>query len=337
MKKALITGISGQDGAYLAEFLLQKGYKVYGGLRRTAGIYSWRLMRLGVVNDVEFIDFELFEYSNIKKVLATIQPDEIYNLAAQSFVGLSFEQPLLTADIDALGVLRILEAVRELGLSTRIYQASSSEMFGKVHATPQDESTPFHPRSPYAVSKVFAHWSVINYREAYKIFGSNGILFNHESPLRGEEFVTRKITKGIAGIKSGERKCIELGNLDAKRDWGYAKDYVEAMWLILNHNEPDDFVIATGENHGVREFVEHAFDYIGKKIQWRGSGVSEEGLDAKSKEVRVRVSPKFYRPADVDALVGNSSKAKKLLGWTNKTDFKELVSIMMKGELESEY
>lgn len=210
-------------------------------------------------------------------------------------------------------------------------------MFGKVHATPQDESTPFHPRSPYAVSKVFAHWSVINYREAYKIFGSNGILFNHESPLRGEEFVTRKITKGIAGIKSGERKCIELGNLDAKRDWGYAKDYVEAMWLILNHNEPDDFVIATGENHGVREFVEHAFDYIGKKIQWRGSGVSEEGLDAKSKEVRVRVSPKFYRPADVDALVGNSSKAKKLLGWTNKTEFKELVSIMMKGELESEY
>ncbi len=337
MKKALITGISGQDGAYLAELLLQKGYKVYGGLRRTAGIYSWRLMRLGIVNDVEFIDFELFEYSNIKKVLATIQPDEIYNLAAQSFVGLSFEQPLLTADIDALGVLRILEAVRELGLSTRIYQASSSEMFGKVHATPQDESTPFHPRSPYAVSKVFAHWSVINYREAYKIFGSNGILFNHESPLRGEEFVTRKITKGIAGIKSGERKCIELGNLDAKRDWGYAKDYVEAMWLILNHNEPDDFVIATGENHGVREFVEHAFDYIGKKIQWRGSGVSEEGLDAKSKEVRVRVSPKFYRPADVDALVGNSSKAKKLLGWTNKTEFKELVSIMMKGELESEY
>lgn len=332
MKKALITGISGQDGAYLSQLLLSKGYKVYGGIRRTAGIYSWRLDRLGIVNDVEFIDFELFEYSNIKKVLATVKPDEIYNLAAQSFVGLSFEQPLLTADIDALGVLRILEAVRDLNLSTRIYQASSSEMFGKVREVPQNEMTPFHPRSPYAVAKLFAHWAVVNYRESYNMFASNGILFNHESPLRGEEFVTRKITKAIADIQRGKREYVELGNLDAKRDWGYAKDYVEAMWMILNHSQADDFVVASGENHSVREFIEHAFNHVGIRIEWKGKDVSEEGIDAKSGKVRVKIAPKHYRPAEVDALVGDTTKAREILGWKNKTSFKQLISIMMEGE-----
>jgi len=332
LKKALITGISGQDGAYLAQFLLQKGYKVYGGIRRTAGIYSWRLDRLGITRDVEFIDFELFEYSNIRNVLLKIKPDEIYNLAAQSFVKLSFEQPLLTADIDALGVLRILEAIRELNAGIKLYQASSSEMFGKVREVPQKETTSFHPRSPYAVSKVFAHLAVVNYREAYGIFGSNGILFNHESPLRGEEFVTRKITRAIAAIVRGEQEFVELGNLDAKRDWGYAKDYVEVMWKILEHSQPDDFVVATGETHSVREFVELAFAHVGMKISWRGSKVSEEGVDEKSGKVVVKISPAYYRPAEVDELRGDASKAKKLLGWSNKTTFADLVKIMMEGE-----
>lgn len=333
MKTALITGISGQDGSYLAQFLLQSGYKVYGGIRRTAGIYSWRLDKLGITKDVEFIDFELFEYSNIKNVLNKVEPDEIYNLAAQSFVGLSFEQPLLTADIDALGVLRVLEAVRELGQSTRIYQASSSEMFGKVRETPQNETTQFHPRSPYAVAKLFAYWAVINYRESYNMFASNGILFNHESPLRGEEFVTRKITKGIANIIEGKQQYLELGNLDARRDWGYAKDYVEAMWMILNHTIPDDFVIASGANHSVREFVERAFRHVGIGIEWDGKGSAESGVDPKTSKIRVKVSPRYYRPAEVDTLVGDPSKARKELGWKSRTTFDELVSVMMEWEM----
>ena len=335
MKKALITGISGQDGAYLAQFLLEKGYKVYGGLRRTAGIYSWRLDRLGITSDVEFVDFELFEYSNIKKTLSSTKPDEIYNLAAQSFVGLSFEQPLLTSDINALGVLRVLEAMRESSLDSKFYQASSSEMYGKVQQTPQDENTPFHPRSPYAVSKVFAYWAVRNYREAYNIFASNGILFNHESPLRGEEFVTRKITRGIQDIVKGKSQCIELGNLDAKRDWGYAKDYVKAMWMILQHKEADDFVIAMGESRSVREFVELAFSHVGFKIEWHGKGVHEEGKDAKTGRTVIKVNPKYYRPSDVDALIGNASKAARVLGWKKETSFPELVKIMVDGEVSA--
>ena len=255
MKKALITGITGQDGSYLAKMLLEKGYEVFGAIRRNAGLYSWRLEKLNIVHDVEFIDFDLLEYSNIKKTLAKVNPDEVYNLAAQSFVGLSFEQPILTADIDGLGVLRLLEAVREVGAPMKVYQASTSEMFGKVQATPQNERTPFYPRSPYAFAKVFAHWAMINYRESYGIFATNGILFNHESPLRGEEFVTRKITRAIANLKAGKTDVLELGNLNAKRDWGYARDYVDAMWRMLQHDRPEDFVIATGETHSVREFV----------------------------------------------------------------------------------
>ncbi len=332
-KKALITGITGQDGAYLALMLLQKGYKVFGAIRRNAGLYSWRLERLGIVNDVDFIDFDLLEYSNIKKTLERVKPDEVYNLAAQSFVGLSFEQPLLTSDIDGLGTLRVLESVREAGIPARIYQASTSEMFGKVRETPQTELTPFHPRSPYAVAKVFAHWAMINYRESYQMFASNGILFNHESPLRGEEFVTRKITRAIAGIKAGKQEFVELGNMHAKRDWGYARDYVDAMWRILQHGQADDFVIATGETHSVKEFVDLAFHHAGITLEWSGKEVDEVGKDKKTGKTLVKVSPKYFRPAEVDVLIGDASKAKKQLGWSATTRFDQLVAIMMEAEL----
>lgn len=333
-KKALITGITGQDGSYLAHLLLQKGYEVYGAIRRNAGLYSWRLERLGIVNDVEFIDFDLLEYSNIKKTLEKVKPDELYNLAAQSFVHLSFEQPLLTSDIDGLGTLRVLEAVREAKIPAHIYQASTSEMFGKVRQTPQNEETPFHPRSPYGVAKVFAHWAMINYRESYQMFAANGILFNHESPLRGEEFVTRKITRAIAGIKAGKVDVLELGNMNAKRDWGYARDYVDAMWRILQHRVPDDFVIATGETHSVREFVELAFRHVGITIVWSGSEVNEVGTDAKTGKILVKISPKFFRPAEVDLLIGDASKAKAELGWSAPTKFEQLVGIMMEAEMD---
>ncbi|MCU0454055.1 MAG: GDP-mannose 4,6-dehydratase [Bacteroidetes bacterium] len=333
-KKALITGITGQDGSYLAHLLLQKGYQVIGAIRRNAGLYSWRLERLGIVKDVEFIDFDLLEYSNIKKTLERVKPDEVYNLAAQSFVGLSFEQPLLTSDIDGLGTLRVLESVREAGIPARIYQASTSEMFGKVRETPQNEQTPFHPRSPYGVAKVFAHWAMINYRESYQMFAANGILFNHESPLRGEEFVTRKITRAIAGMKAGTVEVVELGNMNAKRDWGYARDYVDAMWRILQHQRPDDFVIATGETHSVREFVELAFRHAGMSIVWSGSDVNEVGTEAKTGKVLVKVSPKHFRPAEVDVLIGDATKAKTELGWSAATKFEQLVGIMMEAELD---
>lgn len=333
MKKALITGIRGQDGAYLAKLLLEKGYKVYGADRRSGDCSLWRLKELGIENEIEYIYMDLLEYSNIIDVIKKIKPDEIYNLAAQSFVQASFDQPLITAEIDALGVLRILEAVRLFSPTTKIYQASTSEMFGKVMSIPQNEKTPFYPRSPYAVSKLFGHWIVINYREAYNIFGCCGILFNHESPLRGVEFITRKITYNIARLKNGMINKIEVGNLDSKRDWGYAKEYVEGMYLMLQQNTPDDYVLATGETHTIRELIEYAFGYVGIKIEWKGKGVNEKGYDSKTGKVVVEVNKKYYRPSEVDLLLGDYSKAKKILGWEPKIKFKELIEMMIEADM----
>ncbi|NLH38668.1 MAG: GDP-mannose 4,6-dehydratase [Elusimicrobia bacterium] len=334
MKKALITGIRGQDGAYLARFLIDKGYKVYGADRRSGDSSLWRMKELGIEDRVEHIYMDLLEYINIIDVIKNIKPDEVYNLAAQSFVQASFDQPLLTADIDAVGVLRILEAIRYFSPKTKFYQASTSEMFGKVQSIPQNEKTPFYPRSPYAVSKLFAHWMVVNYRESYNIFGCCGILFNHESPLRGLEFITRKTTDNIARIKYGLKEKLVVGNLDSKRDWGYAKEYVEGMWLMLQQKNPDDYVLATGETHTIRELIEYAFNYIGIKIAWKGKGLDEKGIDKKSGKVLVEVSKKYYRPAEVDLLLGDPSKAKKNLGWKPETKFKKLIEIMMEADLK---
>ena len=333
MKKALITGIRGQDGAYLAKLLLDKGYKVYGADRRSGDSSLWRLKELGIEDEIEHIYMDLLEYSNIMDVIKKIKPDEIYNLAAQSFVQASFDQPILTTEIDGMGVLRILEAIRLFSPQTRIYQASTSEMFGKVQSIPQNEKTPFYPRSPYAVSKLFAHWMVINYRESYGIFGCNGILFNHESPLRGLEFITRKTTYGIAKIKHKMADKIIVGNLDSKRDWGYAKEYVEGMWMMLQQKKADDYVLATGETHSIRELIEYSFNYIGIKIEWKGGGIKEKGIDSKTKKVVVEVSPKFYRPCEVDLLLGDPSKAAKSFGWKPKTKFKELVELMIDADI----
>ena len=336
MKKALITGVTGQDGAYLAKLLLDKGYKVYGAYRRTTGISFWRLEELGILDKIELVYMDLLELTNIMRVIDSIRPDEIYNLAAQSFVALSFEQPILTAEIDAIGPLRILESVRVVCPEAKFYQASSSEMFGKVQFERQNENTPFYPRSPYGVSKVFSYWITVNYREAYGMFAVSGILFNHESPLRGEEFVTRKISKGVARIKLGLQDKIVLGNLDVKRDWGYAPDYVEAMYLMMQQEEPDTYVIATGENHSVREFVQKAFEVVEIDIEWEGEGLEEKGIDKRSGKVLVEVSPKFYRPAEVNVLLGDYSKAKTKLGWEPRTSFEELVRIMVEKDLERE-
>ncbi|MDA8169290.1 MAG: GDP-mannose 4,6-dehydratase [Nitrospiraceae bacterium] len=334
-KKALITGITGQDGAYLSKLLLNKGYKVYGAFRRTSDLHLDRLRELGIEGDIEYAPLDLLEFTNIRRTIEKIQPDEFYNLGAQSFVALSFEQPIFTADVTGLGVLRVLEAIRDVNPEIRIYQASSSEMFGKVMQTPQTESTPFYPRSPYAISKLFAHWMTINYRESYGIFACSGILFNHESPLRGLEFVTRKITRSIARIKSGLQDKISLGNLDAKRDWGYAPEYVEAMWLMLQQPEPDDYVIATGETHSVREFVEEAFRAAGTKIKWSGEGVQETGIDEETGKVLVAINPDFFRPAEVNSLTGDYSKAKRKLGWSPTTKFAGLVKIMVEHDLSA--
>ena len=333
-KKALITGISGQDAAYLARFLLEKGYEVYGGYRRSANLDFWRLRELGIEGDVRGVLFDLLEFTNIFRIIEDIKPDEVYNLAAQSFVAASFEQPIATAEIDAIGVLRILEALRTLKPDARFYQASTSEMFGKVQAFPQDERTPFYPRSPYAVSKLMAHWAAVNYRESYDMFTCSGILFNHESPLRGLEFVTRKITHAVARIKHGLQDKITLGNLSSKRDWGYAPEYVEAMWLMLQQEKPSDYVIATGETHSVREFAELAFAAAGMDIEWEGEGVSEIGRDKKSGKVLVEVSPEFFRPAEVNILVGDYSRAKRELGWEPRTRFPELVQIMVEADIK---
>ncbi len=316
-RKALITGITGQDGSYLAELLLAKGYEVHGLVRRSSSFNTWRIDH---VRDQLVLHYgDLVDQNSLGRALELVEPQEVYNLAAQSHVKVSFEMPEYTASVTALGVLRLLDAVRELGFSTRVYQAGSSEMFGLVQDTPQSERTPFHPRSPYAAAKVFGHFTAVNYREGYGMHVSNGILFNHESPRRGENFVTRKITMGIAAIKKGREKELRLGNLDAKRDWGYAKDYVEAMWLMLQQDEPDDYVIATGETHSVREFLEEAFSYVG--LHWQDY---------------VKVDPKYFRPAEVDLLLGDPSKARAALGWSPKVTFKELVRLMVDADMEAD-
>lgn len=332
-KRALITGIRGQDGAYLARLLLEKGYEVIGGDRRSSDGNYWRLSALGIEKDVRIVYLDLLELTNIYRVIDRYKPDEVYNLAAQSFVQASFEQPLLTSEVNALGVLRLLEVLRTVNPSAKFYQASTSELFGKAEQIPQDEKTPFYPRSPYGVSKLFGFWITKNYREAYGMFAVNGILFNHESPLRGLEFVTRKITWGLARIKYGLQDKIVLGNLDAKRDWGYAPEYVEAMWLMMQAEEPDDYVVATGETHSVREFVEKACEICGFRLVWEGEGVNEKGIDLNSGKVIVEVSPEYYRPAEVDILVGNPSKIFHKLGWRPRVKFEELVEIMMEEDL----
>ncbi|MCX7642153.1 MAG: GDP-mannose 4,6-dehydratase [Elusimicrobiales bacterium] len=333
MKKALITGIRGQDGAYLAELLLKKRYKVYGADRRSADSELWRLKELKIDKDIEHIYMDLLEYSNIIDVIKKIKPDEIYNLAAQSFVQASFEQPILTSEIDAIGVLRLLEAIKLYSPHTKFYQASTSEMFGKVQDIPQNEKTPFYPRSPYGVSKLFAHWITINYRESYNMFNCCGILFNHESPLRGVEFITRKTTYTVAMIKYGFADKLVVGNLDSKRDWGYAKEYVEGMYLMMQQKKPDDYVLATGETHSIREMIEYAFKYAGFDIVWKGKGIDEKGVDKKTGKVLVEISPKCFRPAEVEILVGDATKAKKILGWEPKVRFEKLIEIMVDADL----
>ncbi|MBA2849529.1 GDP-mannose 4,6-dehydratase [Thermosulfuriphilus ammonigenes] len=332
-KVALITGIRGQDGAYLAEFLLKKGYKVYGADRRSADSTNWRLKELGIDKEVEIVYMDLLELTNVIKTIEQVKPDEVYNLAAQSFVGVSFQQPILTSDVNALGVLRLLEAIRLFSPHVKFYQASTSELFGKVCEIPQTEKTPFYPRSPYGVAKLFGHWITVNYREAYNMFACSGILFNHESPLRGLEFVTRKITYGVARIRYGLQDKIFLGNLDAKRDWGYAKEYVEGMWLMLQQDSPGDYILATGETHSVKEFVECAFAVAGYNIYWEGEGLNTKGIDKKTGKIMIEISPKFYRPSEVDILIGNPKKAKEKLGWMPKTKFEDLVRIMVEADL----
>jgi len=340
MKRALITGITGQDGSYLAEFLLEKGYEVHGLVRRTSTITRERLSEnyksLTEKHKNLFLHYgDMTDSSSIQKILSEVRPDEIYNLAAQSHVGISFDIPEYTADCNALGVLRLLEAVRKLNLdSVRIYQASSSELYGLAKETPQIEETPFYPRSPYGVAKLYAYWIIKNYREAYGLFACNGILFNHESPRRGENFVTKKITQGIAKIKMGGKERISLGNLDAKRDWGYAKEYVEAMWLMLQQDKSDDYVIATGENHRVREFVEEGFKVVGINISWIGKGIEEKGVDSEG-NVLVEIDPRYYRSSEVYELMGNATKARKELGWEPQIKFKELVRLMVEADLEN--
>ena len=331
-RTALVTGVSGQDGAYLAQFLLAKGYRVVGGLRRSSRNVVPRLIELKIANDVEIVDFDLAEITNIIRTLEKIQPDEIYNLAAQSFVALSFEQPVYTSDTDGIGPLRILESLREAVPGARFYQASTSEMYGKAQTFPQDETTPFYPRSPYGFAKLFAHWATVNYRESYGIHASSGILFNHESPLRGREFVTRKITWSLARIRHGDLRMLELGNLDAQRDWGFAGDYVEGMWLMLQQENPQDYVFATSETHTVRDFVEAAASRFQFDIEWSGSGLDERGTDRRSGKTIVGVNPAFHRPAEVDQLVGNPKKAQEVLGWRRKIGFEELVTMMAEAD-----
>lgn len=333
-KTALITGIQGQDGSYLAKLLLDKGYRVFGADRRRVDTNCWRHEELGIEDAIEVAPLDLHELTNIMRAIEKVQPDEFYNLGAQSFVGASFEQPILTSEVDGIGVLRVLEAIRTLKADTKFYQASTSEMFGKVQETPQTETTPFHPRSPYGVAKLFGHWMTVNYRESYNLFATSGILFNHESPFRGREFVTRKITSGLARMKAGKQKKIVLGNLDSKRDWGYAAEYVEGMWRMLQQTSPDDFVLATGETHTIREFVEVAVAAMGGKIVWEGSGVEERGIDPETKKVIVEVSKDFYRPAEVDLLLGSPAKAKQVLGWEPQTKFADLVGIMVEADVK---
>ncbi len=341
-KVALITGITGQDGAYLAEFLLKKGYIVHGIKRRASSFNTDRIDHLYQDPHAQGRNFilhygDLTDATNLIRIIQQVQPDEIYNLAAQSHVAVSFETPEYTANADALGTLRLLEAIRILGLEkkTRFYQASTSELYGKVQETPQSEKTPFYPRSPYAAAKLYSYWITVNYREAYGIYACNGILFNHESPIRGETFVTRKITRAVARIKLGLQECVYLGNLESKRDWGHARDYVQAQWLMLQQEQPEDFVIATGRQHSVREFVEAAFCEIGTTLEWRGTGLDEEGVDTADGKVRVKVDPRYFRPTEVDTLLGDPSRAKSKLGWEAKIPLEEMVAEMVREDIRT--
>lgn len=348
MKKAIITGITGQDGAYLSQLLLDKGYTVYGTFRRSSSVNFWRIDELGIQNhaNLHLVEYDLTDLGSSIALVQKVQPDEIYNLAAQSFVGVSFDQPTTTAQITGIGALNLLEAIRLVNPKVRFYQASTSEMFGKVQAIPQMEDTPFYPRSPYGVAKLYAHWMTVNYRESYDIFGSSGILFNHESPLRGREFVTRKITDSVAKIKLGKLGVLELGNMDAKRDWGFAKEYVEGMWRILQADEPDTFVLATNRTETVRDFVRMAFKAIGVELEFKGQGDGEYAVIAalastfsegevalKVGQTVLRVNPRFYRPAEVELLIGNPAKAKIQLGWEPKTTLEQLCQMMVDADL----
>ncbi len=335
MKTSLVTGITGQDGAYLAQLLLEKGYTVYGTYRRTSSVNFWRIEELGIQNhsNLHLVEYDLTDLGSSIALVQKVQPDEIYNLAAQSFVGVSFDQPSTTAQITGIGALNLLEAIRLVNTKIRFYQASTSEMFGKVQAIPQIESTPFYPRSPYGVAKLYAHWMTVNYRESYNIFGSRGILFNHESPLRGREFVTRKITDSVAKIKLGQLNCLELGNLDAKRDWGYAKEYVEGMWRMLQADEPDTFVLATNRTETVRDFVRMAFKGAGIAVDFKGSHENETAVDTANGKTVMRINPKFYRPAEVELLIGDPAKAKAKLGWEPKTTLEQLCQMMVEADL----
>lgn len=338
MKKALITGITGQDGSYLAEFLIGKGYEVHGIIRRSSSFNTGRIDHIfqdpHVKDRVLHLHYgDLTDGGNISKLLTQVKPDEIYNLGAQSHVRSSFEIPIYTCDVDGLGTLRLLEAAHESGVDLRFYQAGSSEMFGKVLETPQRETTPFYPRSPYGCAKVFAHSLAVNYREAYGMFVCNGILFNHESPRRGGTFVTKKVISGMVKIKNGDQEKLFVGNLEAKRDWGYAKEYVEAMWLMLQHSKPDDYVIATGETHSVRELIEETAKLVDIGIEWTGKGLDEKGIDRKTGKVIIEIDPYYFRPSEVDLLLGDASKAKKTLGWEPKVRFKELIKLMYEDEM----
>lgn len=334
-KRAVITGITGQDGAYLAQLLLAKGYSVYGTYRRTSSVNFWRIEELGIQAhpDLHLVEYDLTDLGSSLNLLRQTEPHEVYNLAAQSFVGVSFDQPTTTAQITAIGALNLLEAIRLINPKIRYYQASTSEMFGKVQAIPQVEDTPFYPRSPYGVAKLYAHWITVNYRESYGIFGSSGILFNHESPLRGREFVTRKISDSVAKIKLGMLDVLELGNLDAKRDWGFAKEYVEGMWRMLQADEPDTFVLATNRTETVRNFVQMAFKGAGIEIEFRGAGENELAVDVGTGKTVMRINPKFHRPAEVDLLIGNPAKAKEKLGWKPTTTLEQLCQMMVEADL----
>ncbi len=338
MRKALITGITGQDGSYLAEFLLEKGYEVHGIIRRASTFNTKRIDHL--MENKDIMDKKLFLYhgdladsSNLNRVLEKAQPDEIYNLAAQSHVQVSFEVPEYTAEVDAIGTIRLLDAIKESGLKTKFYQASTSELYGGLPGTePQSEKTPFYPRSPYAAAKLYAYWIAVNYREAYNLYACNGILFNHESPRRGETFVTRKITRAVAEIVSGKKDRLSLGNLDAKRDWGFAGDYVKGMWMMLQQEKPEDFVLATGETHTVREFVELSFKHVGIEINWSGKGIDEKGIDKATGKVLVNVNPRYFRPTEVEVLLGDPTKAETKLGWKREVSFKQLVKMMVEAD-----
>lgn len=336
MKKVIITGVTGQDGAYLAQLLLDKDYSVYGTYRRTSSVNFWRIEELGIKNhpNLHLVEYDLTDLGASIALVQKVQPSEIYNLAAQSFVGVSFEQPSTTAQITGIGALNLLETIRLVNPKTRFYQASTSEMFGKVQAIPQVEDTPFYPRSPYGVAKLYAHWMTVNYRESYDIFGCSGILFNHESPLRGREFVTRKITDAVARIKLGQLDCLELGNLDAKRDWGFAKEYVEGMWRMLQADKPDTYVLATNRTETVRDFVRMAFKGAGIEVEFKGSAENEIAIDIATGRTVMRVNPRFYRPAEVELLIGNPEKAKRELGWEPKTTLEELCAMMVKADLQ---